>query len=651
MELLKGVAGLNESSRSNTLFGGVTFTTTDLSSKEKAQVASVVAVMGGNVKNDLTADTNVLIVGNINTAKSKYCLKNRTDVTLLYPDDLFDIYKRFQHSKSSGPKLTIQVLDDYPWPIFNSCLFCLSRLREVGNPCYAKNYITKLIDHFGGKSIASLTPKVTYLITDKREGKRYESALDWKINAIHPKWIIDCCNCQRILDPSLYDISKIHNPAAIGKNSHKKYRKVVDYASVEHNPIYGSLEMGNALIERSNEITKSSSIEDCKGLFKGLIFSCFGFTASHATKLSAVLKINGAEIQEEYDLSVTHVIIPSSFTFDEVPPKVLALQSISDSKVVNEWFIERCLHYERLCNDSWSIPARKLRLDYKLKIHITGFAEMEHLHISKLIKNLNLTLQTKLTDECDFLVANLSSLGLSNVNSPQLFTYRFHDILNSRTDMKTASVSLTKKKINSAKKWNIPVVSLAFIWELAQTGVLPHVLDTQWCIFAPRSLRPAGNFLEYARSVSGGLFHKAEEPVNDEADKSGRYSFDLNNSDVDDVVDDDKNNNSDRRIYLGTEGSPTKLPVQLPSPRKNTAKKWPKLIGTASESQLKSAAAAAAAAADNDDEEDENYNFKGKRRLVFATDQGNNANDPQSYVEFEDDFGLEDIPMFKKRKK
>ena len=651
MELLKGAASLNESFRSNPLFGGVTFTTTNLSSKEKVQVASVVAVMGGNVKNDLTADTNVLIVGNINTAKSKYCLKNRTDVTLLYPDDLFDIYKRFQDSKTSGLKLTIQVLDDYPWPIFNSCLFCLSRLREVGNPCYAKNYITKLIHHFGGKSIASLTPKVTYLITDKREGKRYESALDWKINAIHPKWIIDCCNCQRILDPALYDISKIHNLAAIGKNSHKKYRKVVDYGSVKNNPVYGSLESEVTRIDRANEITKSSTIEDCKGLFKGLIFSCFGFTTSHAAKLSTILRENGAEIQEEYDLSVTHVIIPSSFTFDEVPATVLALQNISASRIVNEWFIERCLHYEKLCTDSWSIPAKKLHLDYKLKIHITGFTEMEHLHISKLIKHLNLTLQTKLTEECDFLVANLSSLGLNDANSPQLFTYKFHDILNSKTDNKTASVSLTKKKINSAKKWNIPVVSLAFIWELAQTGVLPHVLDTQWCIFAPRSLRPASNFLEYARSVSGGLFHKVVEPTNEEADHSEKYSFDLKNSDDDDVDDDDdNNNNSDKRIRLGAEGSHTKLPVQLPSPRKNAAKKWPKLVGTASESQLKSAAAAAAISA-IDDEEDENYNFKGKRRLVFASDHGSNTKNPQSYVEFEDNFGLEDIPMFKKRKK
>lgn len=649
METHKGATKLNESTGTGSPLGGVTFTTTDLTLKEKARIANMVVAMGGIVKNDLTADTNVLIVGNINTAKSKYCLKNRTDVTLLYPDDLYDIYRRFQERAGGLPMFTVQILDEYPWPIFKSCLFCLSRLRDVDNPCYAKNYITKLIAHFGGKSIASLTPKVTYLITDKREGKRYESAIDWKISPIHPKWIIDCCNCQRILDPSLYDISKIHDQNGIGKNSHKKFRNIVDYGSVRNNPIYASIENGPIRpADRMSELIKSTTSEENNGLFKGLIFSCFGFPTPHANKLSEILKSNGAEIQEEYDLSVTHVIIPSNFTFDEIPEKVSALQNISDARIVNEWFIERCLHYKKLCNDSWSLPPKRLHLDYKLKIHITGFSEIEHLHISKLIKNLNLTLQKELTQECNFLVANLSSLGLNKHNSPQLFTYSCNDILTSRTDIKTTSVNLTKKKINSAKKWNIAVVSLAFIWELSQTGVLPHVLDTQWCIFAPRSMRPASNFLEYARSVSGAIFHTVRPPVDEDAGipYTGRYGFEESKNEGNDA--DVGNEDLGNLLESGTEESPTKLPVQLPSPRKNAARKWPKLVGTASESQLKSTGVTSAAIEDDDDE---NYNFRGKRRLVFAYDREGGMGEPGSYVEFEDDFGIEDIPMFKKRRK
>lgn len=637
METHTTLAVRNDTSTNKILFHGVTFTSTNLSSKEKSQITDMVATMGGKINNDLTGETNVLIVGDINTAKSKYCLKHRTDVTLLYPDDLMDIYKRFK--ERTMPRLTIQILDEYPWPIFSSCLFCLSRLRDVENPCYEKNYITKLIEHFGGKSIASLTPKVTYLITDKREGKRYESAIEWNIHAIHPKWIIDCCNCQRILNPALYDISSIRDVNLIGKNSHKNFRQVIDYGSTINNPIYSKLQQLKQNQISSNAIN-NNHLEVNDGLFKGFIFSCFGFNNNQYKKLSQILKTNGAEIQEDYDLSVTHVLIPSTFTYDEVPNKVLKLKDISDSKIVNEWFIERCLHYGNLCNDSWSLPPKKLYLDYKLKIHITGFIQIEHLHITKLIKNLNLTLRTELTDDCDFLIANLASLGLNKANSPQLFKYKFHDILSSKTITKSSSVSLTKKKINSAKKWNIPVVSLAFLWELSQTGVLPSVLDTEWCIFAPRSMRPASNFLEYARSVSGGTFHTnpniSEQTDDNDDDNDAKYA--------DDIIHDEKEQHD-------TNDSLSKLPVQLPSPRKNSTKKWPKLIGTASESQLKSRGASF-----NDenivDDDDDEYNFRGKRRLLFGN-ATTTIKDPkvQRFIEFEDDFGVEEVPVFKKRRK
>jgi DNA replication regulator DPB11 len=598
--------------RRKILFESVIFTTTNLTSKEKAKVTDVVSFMGGKIRNDLTSETNVLIVGNIETPKSKYCLKHRTDVTLLYPDDLFDIYKRFK--EKSIPSLTIQVLDDYPWPIFDSCLFCLSRLRDVENECYEKTYITKLIDHFGGKSIASLTPKVTYLITDKREGKRYESALEWNINPIHPKWIIDCCNCQRILNPSLYDISKIKDLNLIGVGAYKKTRNVIDYGDTSNNPLFSKCIQEFNTKNRNNILKYGKENFIDNKLFTGFIFSSFGFNKQQTEKLFQILKENGAEIQDEYDLSITHILVPSTLTMDKIPENILRLKSIADSKIINEWFLERCLHYNNVCNDSWSLPPLNLNLNYEYKIHITGFSDIEHLHITKLIKNLNLTMSTELTEDCDFLVSNLHSLGLNKENSPQLFTYKFNDILTSKTTTTSISISLTKKKINSAKKWNIPVLSLAFIWEFSQTGLLPPVLDIQWCIFAPRSLRPASNFLEYARSVSGGTF---QTQINKD--------------------DNDENNRSKNQSPIS---SPTKLPVQLPSPRKNSQKKWPKLVGTASESQLK-------LTNETNINNDEDYEFKSKRKLIL---DNNMENKTRNLIDFEDDFGVDDIPVFKKRR-
>lgn len=617
----------SEDTSETVLFKGVTFTTTDLSAKEKGQIGDAISSMGGRLKSDLTSETNVLIVGSLDTAKSKYCLKHRTDVTLLYPDDLLDIYRRFR--EKSIPRPTVQILDDYPWPIFDSCLFCLSRLREVENACYEKGYIARLIDHFGGKSIASLTPKVTYLITDKREGKRFESALKWNILPIHPKWIVDSCNCQRILDPSLYDISKIEDVARVGQNSYKKHRNVVDYGRTTDNPLYSKL-------TGAGPPTKPLKASEKKSLlFQGFIFACFGFDSAQTEKLSHILKTNGSEIQEDYDMSVTHILIPSTFVIDQVPENIRRLKNIADSSIVNEWFIERCLYYKKIMADSWSLPPSNLFLNYDLKIHITGFCDIEHLHLTKLIKNLNLTLRTELTEDCDFLVTNLSSLGLNKSNSPQLFAYKFSDLLVTRTNNTAPAVSLTKRKINSAKKWNIPVVSIAYLWELSQTGVLPHVLDTKWCIFAPRSLRPANNFLEYARSISGGTF-TTQVSTDSQILNEGRET----QVEVEEQKEEKKANRRSSQEQM----SPSKLPVSLPSPRKTSPKKWKKLVGMAPESQLKQA-----------DVDDDDYEFKSARRLNFGDHDKNknhdNFNDRGgNIVEFEQNFGLDDTPMFKKRR-
>lgn len=617
------------------LFERITFTTTDLKSKEKAKINDAISFMGGKIKNDLTSETNILIVGNIDTPKSKFCLKHRTDVTLLYPDDLLDIYNRFKEKKQ---KLTIQILDDYPWPIFDSCLFCLSRLRDVDNLCCEKNYITKLIDHFGGKSISSLTPKVTYLITDKREGKRYESALEWNISPIHPKWIIDSCNCQRLLNPAYYDISKIRDSSLIGIGAYKKSRNIIDYGNPDNNPIFSKV------LEETKPKNKLSNdnVSGNNKLFTGFIFSCFGFNNSQTETLYKILRENGAEIQDEYDLGITHVLVPSTFTMDKIPENIMRLKKIADSKIVNEWFLERCLHYKKLIDDSWSLPPLHLNLNYELKIHITGFQDIEHLHISKLIKNLNITLSNELTKDCDFLITNLSSLGLTKLNSPQLFDYKFNDILISKSNIVTTnSATLTKKKINSAKKWNIPVLSLAFLWEFSQTGILPSVLDTKWCIFAPRSLRPASNFLEYARSISGGTFHTQSNNINNSEGDNINNNTEKGNSF------NDNNNDNNNNINFSPNSSPIKLPAQLPSPRKNSQKKWPKLIGTASESQLKSNDAININInADDIDKDDDSYDFKSTRKLIFDDGMNKRGN----MIDYDDDLGMDDIPVFKKRR-
>lgn len=594
---------------SSILFEGFTFTTTNIPADQKAKIAEMISHMGGKLHSNLTSDTNILILDSTDTAKSKFCLEHRTDVTLIYPSDFRDIYRRFK--ERDMPRIPIQILDEYPWPIFENCLLCVSRLGNVQNVCYEKHYINKLIHRFGGKPTSTLTPKVSFLITDKCEGLRYERAVEWNIATVHPMWVIDSCKCQRILNPKFYDISKIKDITEMGRGAFVKDRNIVDYGRKEDNPVYEEL-----LEDTSSVGVRSTRKGEPVGLFAGCVFSHYGFNDTQVEKLMKVLKDNGAEVQDEYDMTITHVVVPSSLIMEEIPGKILRLNSVCDSKIVNEWFVERCLFFKRLINDSWSLPPQKLDLNYDFKVHITGFNEIESMHLLKLIANLNLTPSIELTENCDFLVTNLSSLGLTEANSPQLFKYKFKDILTGKSKSSSASsVSLTKKKINSAKKWNIPVVSIAFIWELSQTGVLPTVIDPQWCIFAPRNFQPAANFLEYARSMSGGTFH------------------------------------TQQRDTVSPVASPTKLPALIPSPRKNSQKKWPKLVGTASDSQLKSAGV----------DDNYEYEYKSARRLNFddeESDGGKSSRGKQRrrIAELEDEDGLgfgfefEDLPVFKKRK-
>ncbi|KGK38229.1 hypothetical protein BOH78_3470 [Pichia kudriavzevii] len=130
-------------------------------------------------------------------------------------------------------------------------------------------------------------------------------------------------------------------------------------------------------------------------------------------------------------------------------------------------------------------------------------------------------------------------------------------------------------------------------------------------------MRPASNFLSYARSLSGGTFRTQNPNTQEESLGSTKYQ-NTQNSDI------QSKNQPD---------STSRVPVPLPSPRKSSPKKWPKLIGTASESQLKSISMPM----------DDDYDFRSARRTLFSEDK------ERKVIEFEDDFG-DDLPVFKKRR-
>lgn len=509
---------------------GAYYTTTGLDASEKAKFRAVLDGFGAHYLNNLQTSVTILVVGRGKSQKLKHCMEKRDNLTYLH----YSHIKKLTELLNNDTDVDRAFLDRlFPWPIFKDKLLCPMRLLDVDTPVYEKAYLINLIEHFGGKVSSNLSDSTNYLVTVSPYGGRFTAAVEWGKPVVHPKWVIDCCNCSRLLDTGPYIITKYQNPKDVARVGMPSFARsgAIDYAKVRDNYLFSP--------------ATQQALSSPKGLFEGFTFSYLNFTKDQEDKLCLVIKEHGGEVNEEADIkNVAFMLVPST------EQRQILSQRFAD-KILSEWFIERCLHYNRIIIDSWSIPRPFLQLKYKFKVHITGFGPMEHAHLRKLIINLGLIFSQELTSDCNFLVSNLALLGLTRFNSPQLFNYKFNDLLTSRNKATIDPIN-TKRKINSAKKWDIPVVSIAFIWELSQLGVLPDVLDPTWCIFAPQSLKPAPNFLEYARSISSGTFQTQK--------KDDGHVSPLRDEDNERVMENDisQHNSPTKILTFSSYGSPIK---------------------------------------------------------------------------------------------
>ncbi|VEU22023.1 DEKNAAC103020 [Brettanomyces naardenensis] len=502
--------------------------------------------MGGIFLDDLMADVNVLIVGDYDTEKYKFCAKRRHDIKFIKADAIYSIYSEWRE----GREFDSSVIDQHLCSVFEGLSICLSRISNADDDIYNKNYISTLIKEFKGTPTDSLLMSTSFVITTEQRGKRFEKALEWGIPVVHPKWVLDSAMRGAIMEHKYYDIGKVSEDE-MGKDACLIWDQLAD----RKEDLYS---LDNRLYQESKKIPGGRASHGKNvlnnDLFSGLCFLTYGFAESQMEKLSEVIKEKGGEIVQDYDSSVTHLLIPSTMAFRSVPGRFKDLIETKDLAIVNEWLLDRSLFYKQLKFDSWSIPRNYCNLDFGLRISVSGFSGVELLHITKLIDLLGCQFIETFQKDCDFLLVNLSTIGLNRSNSPKLFNYKYSDILSSRAPVNTSNKS-TKDKINAAKKWDIPVLSLAYIWQISEEGILPNIMDYEWCIFGPRSAKPAHNYMEYAREVSKGTFETPKKPVTEDNDNS----------------------------------LPVEVPSRLPSPRKPKNKKWPRLIGTASESQLKTA--------------------------------------------------------------
>ena len=560
-------------------FQGLTFCCTAIPIKLREDISQKLTALGGIHYSDLMSDVNYLIVGDRKTEKYIYCVQNRFDVKFLKPDAILKIYDHWINGEDTTHLLDIE---NYLLPIFDNLSICLSRVesfehllkkefrQEFSGIDFTTERMIQLISDNGGKATDSLTMSNSCIITTEKTGKRYTKAVEWGIPVIHPVWIIDSvlrlaalhfrdytldsrlngCNVWDELfkyktkndlvddkideksttvdtsNKSLKKDPKIWNEIMNKTNKTRlKPAKDTTWDEVmeeeEHEPL--DIEIND--LPNKHTATKKST------LFEDLDFYVVGFNTHETTVMNQIITFHSGTINEDSsNQTITHVVLPvkigsqSSTLLKNLPLK--SRINNGEIKIVTEWFIERSIYYNTMVMDRWCQPLKGLKpCTKKFKVCITGFTGIELLHLEKLINLLNFEFCPALTSSRDLLIININLFKSTLLkNSPKLYQYKAIDFVNCPVYQSgNSSVSLisSKNKINAAKNWSIPIVSIAYIWEILERStpstihnlVLPDICDLLWCLFAPNNTAKPKTLLDYIKNLSNDSF---ETPKKDD---------------------------------------------------------------------------------------------------------------------------------------
>ncbi|KAK6457357.1 DNA polymerase II complex component [Scheffersomyces xylosifermentans] len=663
---------------------GLTFCCTGIPSKKREDIAEKIEALGGTHYSDLMSDVHYLLVGNRDTAKYKFCIKQRADITFLHEDSILKLYECWIKGEEDDSQ-ALQI-ESYLYPVFDGMSVCISRIeldesnlkslftkskfrkeswsKMALSEFFEYQNLTSLVTRHGGKPTESLTLGNTCVVSTEPQGRRYTKALEWKKPVVHPVWLFDSVYRGAALEFDDYILTKdTNNPYDTGcevwkefidlTNAKQSNAKIGEESEAPIRRIKKNTEIWNSIMDHNKQQTKrvirdsmwddeseeetqsTTPHEDVatttstfikrrhqeehekdhqkKHLFSGFNFLLIGFT-SHQSKLlsQAIVNHNGEVSTDTIDSTITHIILPASkgsqstLMLRILSPSIKAMISNAEIQVVTEWFIERSIFYNKVIIDRWALPMKGLvQASKPFKICITGFTGIELLHIEKLIKYMGFEFCDTLTSKRDLLIININLFKTNlSKNSPKLFQYRYPDVINCPTYQSgTSSVSVisSKNKINAAKSWEIPILSLAYLWEIMELSVhkgalvMPDLLNLTWCIYAPKNYDRPKSLMNYVKNFNVEGFERTKSagpPGSEEEVDIPKYNPS------------DKNN--DKRKHSQDESSDSIM--KLPSPRKNNNKKqkFGRLVGRDSHESITSKLIRAKQSQESDEEEMQN---------------------------------------------
>ncbi|KAL9587450.1 MAG: hypothetical protein Q9212_000266 [Teloschistes hypoglaucus] len=535
--------------------------------------------MGAVHKYDLTSDVTHLIVGDVDTPKYKFVAKERPDVKCLLPTWVEALRELWME----GGDPDVQALElRYKLPTLHNLRVCVTGFDDM---LYRKK-LEDDVNNNGGEYRANLTKDVTHLIARDPSGSKYKYAVEWNIKIIAVEWLEQSLERGMILDEGLYSL--FLPPGERGRNAW--IRRAVSTSSLGKRAIDGdaatsgprklrrtastrlssqscglwtdivngkprdpevkreewseqSLPHGTSFQAASSAATKStgtytgssalrqglfpstsdtsippldpsnSTLDLKNALFTGKRLHLHGFDEKKISVLHNHLLAHGAELLPDlshFTLSSQplqtneFLVVPHCMQYEKLPT---IPATIHQPVVVTDMWVERTLHrkqYIRPESHVTNTPFQKFPIPgfKRLIICSTGFEGVDLLHISKAAELMGATYDEGLFSKASVLVRN-------NGN--------FHD-----------------EKLRGAQRWNIPTVTVEWLWECIKSGELRA--------FTPYLIQP---WLERA-SRNGS---ESQKQVPTRSQKEGRQGLHTN----EEVKDHGKDNDVERHgTHTGT---------------------------------------------------------------------------------------------------
>ncbi|KAI0103828.1 hypothetical protein GGR51DRAFT_549777 [Nemania sp. FL0031] len=539
-------------------FRGLVLCCTSIEADQRTEIAQRAADMGGVHKYDLTPDVTHLIVGDYDTAKYRHVAKERPDIKPMaagWVEAVRELWVAAQEMdfvalENSWKLQTFEAgggIPNSPNPPERERqrLVCCLTGFEDGN---VRAMIEDKVKTNGGEYVADLSKRVTHLIVNKPEGKKYNAARKWEISCVSIEWLHDSVERGMILLEECYDptlppeergkgawsrrdlrrisLGKRAREEPIPEGGKRKLRKSASMKMGQSDKLWGDILSKSAGdLSRPDDVQRESSAPAApvladssaslaetlqpidqripeppkdrewpalrKGVFSGCRFFVHGFPAAKEQILFGFLTSHGGQLSSSLeDVASLHHTEPPNQRYLLVPQTSQpdSHPQLPDSvHIITEFFIERCIHNKTLFSPTdhiWGQPFPRFPLD--------GFQKLTICTAGFVNEQLNQIEKT------------VTQLGAT-----------YSEKLNKQVSLLVCPdlASLREQKRDLAIYHNILIVNVEWLWQCITAGCL-----VPWDRFQFEELTRIANHVrarlqEKEEGKNNGLNRSRSEPV------------------------------------------------------------------------------------------------------------------------------------------